>query len=168
MEHVYGVTSVAAALMAGRRSLLRLVLADSAFKPGKSPPLMMRRLQNYSAYQVMYLICLRTSSSMCGTLDVLTLHHLCATNHTVIHAAVLFTYADVMNIVVVSTKKKMSETTKGRPHQGVVLECSPLPTIPAPLFGNIGNDRPLWVAADKVRCKRVRSLCTVRVHYGLA
>ena len=46
MEHVYGVTSVAAALMAGRRSLLRLVLADSAFKPGKSPPLMMRRLRD--------------------------------------------------------------------------------------------------------------------------
>lgn len=45
VEAVYGLASVAAALTAGRRSLVRLVLADTAFKPGKSPPPIMRRIR---------------------------------------------------------------------------------------------------------------------------
>ena len=61
----------------------------------------------------------------------------------------------------ITTKKKMSDITGGRPHQGVMLECSPLPTIPAPQFVEGagaaaaavkgGRPGPIWVAADKVR-----------------
>lgn len=78
VEAVYGLASVAAALTAGRRSLVRLVLADTAFKPGKSPPPIMRRIRAQAESQGIPIgACVSFSYAPCFPVKPYIRHYCC-------------------------------------------------------------------------------------------